>query len=95
MPPPLRAHGAPPAHRYPLASLATFLAINFGASLVVAWLFNEAITVFDDAYQVPLAALCWYLVFFSPLDVVYKVTNWKPLKVRPASIVGTAAAHDH
>ena len=75
--------------------MANFLAINFGASFVVAWLFNEAITVLDDAYQMPLAALCWYLMFFSPLDIVYKATSWKPLKVRPKSIAGAACIHDH
>ena len=51
--------GGPIAQKTPLTSLVTFLAINFGAAIVLALLFGDALSFLGDPTQMGIAIGVW------------------------------------
>ena len=50
----------PAARRTPLASLVAFLAVNFGAAIVLAALFGDKLAFVTDPVQLGIAVAVWY-----------------------------------
>ena len=54
----------------------------FSGQILAAWLLGEPIlAAFRNSHDVLLATLVWYLVFYSPFDVCYKVAKFTPVKL--------------
>lgn len=69
------------AHDHPLASLLTaLLTVNAGGVTTSMALGKPLIAPFGNIPNLLTVLLFWWLVFFSPLDLVYKVYQFKPLQ---------------
>jgi hypothetical protein len=54
----------------------------FGGGMVVHFLLGEPILDdFKSHQNLVLATICWYLVFFSPFDLFYKIVKFLPIKI--------------
>jgi len=56
--------------------------VCFGGGILVHFLLGEPILEdFKTHNGLALASFCWYLVFFSPFDLVYKLIKFLPIKI--------------
>lgn len=54
----------------------------FSGQLLAGFLLGEPVVgAFKNSHDVFLATLVWYLIFYSPFDVCYKVSKFTPCKV--------------
>ncbi|XP_052775623.1 trimeric intracellular cation channel type 1B.1-like [Mya arenaria] len=88
--------------RHPLSTWVSSMLVCFAGSIIANILLGEpAITPFKDHRSVLTATAVWYLVFYSPFDMVYKLAKLLPFKmvicalkeVQRASKVHTAVNH--
>lgn len=70
------------AHKHPLASLAgNTMIINAGGILVAAALGMPLMNPFADALSMLTAFFMWWLVYFGPGDVAFKIYKVKPIQM--------------
>jgi uncharacterized membrane protein YeiH len=56
--------------------------VSFAGTLLANFLFGEApIEPFRNHFDVLAATATWYLIFYSPFDVVYRLTTFFPIKL--------------
>ena len=68
--------------RHPLACYLSSMLSCFGGGMLVHFLLGEPILDdFKNHQNLVVATACWYLVFFSPLDLFYKFVKLLPVKM--------------
>ncbi|XP_060563963.1 trimeric intracellular cation channel type 1B.1-like [Ruditapes philippinarum] len=68
--------------RHPLSTWLSSMLLCFAGSIIANILLGEpAITPFKDHRSVLTSTAVWYLVFYSPFDVVYKLARLLPFKM--------------
>lgn len=68
--------------RHPLSCYLSSMLLCFGGGMVAHLILGEPLLADFKSHQgLALASLCWYLVFFSPFDMVYKLTKVVPVKI--------------
>ena len=70
------------SRRHPLACwLSTLLSI-FSSTILTNFLLNEpVVSALGNTQQVLWASGVWYLIFYSPFDIVYKFCSFMPIKI--------------
>ena len=54
----------------------------FSGQLLAGFLLGEPVlSAFKNSHDVVLATVVWYLMFYSPFDVCYKLSKFTPCKV--------------
>lgn len=77
-----RAMHSPFSRRHPLSCWLACIISIFAGSLLSRFLLNEPIAgAFKDNQQILIATLVWYLVFYSPADIFYKMCNLAPIRL--------------
>lgn len=70
------------SRKHPWSCWISTMVLCFSAGIVSNILLGKApISVFEDHQAILTATIVWYLVNYSPFDVVYKVTKIKPIKL--------------
>lgn len=70
------------SRKHPLACWISCMLSAFSGTILANFLLNEPIVgAFKNTQQVLLATAVWYLMFYSPFDVVYKLCNFLPAKL--------------
>lgn len=68
--------------RHPLACYMSSMLLCFGGPMVTHFLLGEPILDdFKTHQNLLIASVVWYLVFFSPFDLFYKVVKFLPVKM--------------
>ncbi|KAH7723121.1 Protein Y57A10A.10 [Aphelenchoides avenae] len=70
------------SRRHPLSCWLSSMVVCFAGSLLANFLLGEpVIATFKKHDDILLATIVWYLVFYSPFDLVYKVSKILPVKI--------------
>uniref|UniRef100_A0AC35U7N3 Trimeric intracellular cation channel type B n=1 Tax=Rhabditophanes sp. KR3021 TaxID=114890 RepID=A0AC35U7N3_9BILA len=70
------------SRKHPLSCWLSSMIVCFAGSFLANFLLGEPpIAPFKRHDDILLASLIWYLVFYSPFDVVYKVAKFTPIKL--------------
>lgn len=70
------------SRRHPLSCWLSSMVVCFAGSFLANFLLGEPIVaVFKRQEDILLATAVWYLVFYSPFDIVYKLAKFTPFKV--------------
>nr|CAD2151434.1 unnamed protein product [Meloidogyne enterolobii]CAD2166622.1 unnamed protein product [Meloidogyne enterolobii] len=70
------------SRRHPLSCWLSSMVVCFAGSFLANFLLGEpVIAVFKKQEDILLATLIWYLVFYSPFDLVYKLAKFMPIKI--------------
>jgi len=70
------------SRRHPLSCWLSSMVVCFAGSLLANFLLGEPIiAIFKRHEDILLASAVWYLVFYSPFDVVYKISHVLPVKI--------------
>lgn len=70
------------SRRHPLSCWLSSITVCFAGSFLANFLLGEpVIATFKRHEDILLATIVWYLVFYSPFDVIYKLSKFLPLKV--------------
>lgn len=70
------------SRKHPLACWLSCMFSTFSGTLLANFLLNEPIIgAFKNTQQVLLATAVWYLLFYSPFDIVYKFCTFLPAKL--------------
>ena len=70
------------SRKHPLACWLSCMFSTFSGTILTNFLLSEPIVgAFKDTQQVLLATAVWYLMFYSPFDLVYKICNFLPIKL--------------
>jgi len=70
------------SRKHPLACWLSCMFATFSGTILSNFLLNEPIVgAFKSTQQVLLASSVWYLMFYSPFDIVYKLTSFLPFKL--------------
>lgn len=68
------------SRRHPFACWLSCIFTIYSGTILANFLLNEPIIqVFNDTTHVILSSIVWYLIFHSPLDVVYKLCTFTPV----------------
>eukprot|EP01135_Chromosphaera_perkinsii_P005981 Nk52_evm10s376 gene=Nk52_evmTU10s376 len=65
---------------YPLAGFVHNTSIVFGSLLMLDFFLGNRCNVLNDFGLHIIGISTWYAVYFSPFDIVWEVSNWKPVK---------------
>lgn len=69
------------SRKHPFACWISSMLSCFAGYIVSNLLLGEMpLAPFKNAENVALASLVWYLIFYSPFDVTYKLCKWFPVK---------------
>jgi len=72
----------PFSRKHPIACwLSTMIVIFAGGFLASIFLGEPLLTPFRNTQAVLLASVVWYAMFYSPFDIVYKVSKFLPIKI--------------
>uniref|UniRef100_A0A914Y2Q0 Trimeric intracellular cation channel type 1B.1 n=1 Tax=Panagrolaimus superbus TaxID=310955 RepID=A0A914Y2Q0_9BILA len=78
----LGTNGPTFSRRHPLSCWLSSMVVCFAGNLLANFLLGEPlIAPFKKHEDILLASACWYLIFYSPFDVVYKLTKITPIKI--------------
>lgn len=70
------------SRKHPLACWVSCMLSAFSGNMLASFLLNEPLVgALKDTQQVLLATGVWYLMFYSPFDVFYKLCNLLPAKL--------------
>lgn len=70
------------SRKHPLACWISCMFSAFSGTILANFLLNEPIVgAFKNTQQVLLTTAVWYLMFYSPFDVFYKLCNFLPAKI--------------
>lgn len=82
------------SRKHPLSCWVSSMLLCFAGSLIANFLLGEPIlTPFKDHKALLTASVVWYLVFYSPFDVVYKMVKLLPCKLAIAGLKEVQRAH--
>jgi hypothetical protein len=82
------------SRRHPLACWLSCMFSTFSGTILANFLLNEPIVgAFKNTQQVLLASAVWYLMFYSPFDLVYKLCNFLPFKLLVACMKEVNRCH--
>ncbi|XP_050402961.1 trimeric intracellular cation channel type 1B.1 isoform X1 [Patella vulgata] len=80
--------------KHPLSTWISSMLICFAGSLIANLLLGEPIiTPFKDHRSILTFTIVWYLVYYSPFDLVYKVTKFLPVKIVISMLKECQRAH--
>jgi len=80
--------------KHPLSTWLSSMLMCFAGSIIANLLLGEpAITPFKDHRAVLTSTVVWYLVFYSPFDLVYKVAKLLPFKMVICGLKEVQRAH--
>jgi hypothetical protein len=78
----LGSNGPTFSRRHPLSCWLSSMVVCFAGSLLANFLLGEPlIAPFKKHEDILLASAVWYLIFYSPFDVVFKLTKITPIKI--------------
>lgn len=78
----LGATAHPFTRKHPFSCWLSSMINIFAGSILANFLLGEpVIAAFKNPNQVLLATVIWYLIFYSPFDVIYKIFKFMPCKV--------------
>ncbi|CAF0745231.1 unnamed protein product [Didymodactylos carnosus] len=70
------------SRRHPLSCWLSSMLLCFAGSIMSNFLLGESpIKDFQQHQHLLLASICWYLVFYSPFDLIYKLLKFMPIKL--------------
>lgn len=70
------------SRKHPFACWISFMLSSFAGGILAAFLLGEPIvSAFKSTNQIVLATAVWYVIFYSPFDLVYKLTKFLPCKL--------------
>ncbi|CAD5216355.1 unnamed protein product [Bursaphelenchus xylophilus] len=70
------------SRRHPLSCWLSSMVVCFAGNFLANFLLGEpVVATFKRHDDVLLATIVWYLVFYSPFDIVYKLTKIMPIKI--------------
>lgn len=70
------------SRKHPLSCWLSCMLSTYSGTILANFLLNEPIVgAFKNTQQVLLASAVWYLIFYSPFDLVYKLCNFLPIKL--------------
>jgi hypothetical protein len=70
------------SRRHPLSCWLSSMVVCFAGSFLANFLLGEpVIATFKKHDDIVLATIVWYLVFYSPFDIVYKISKVLPVKI--------------
>lgn len=70
------------SRKHPLSLWISSMLLCFGGSIIANMLLGEPLIVpFKDHRAILTATAVWYLVFYSPFDIVYKIAKFLPCKL--------------
>lgn len=82
------------SRKHPLSCWVSSMLLCFAGSLIANFLLGEPIlTPFKDHKALLTATVVWYLVFYSPFDIVYKMVKFLPCKLAIAGLKEVQRAH--
>lgn len=78
----LGSTGHPFSRKHPFSCWLSCMLNIFAGSILANFLLGEPIVAaFKNPNQVFLATVIWYLIFYSPADVIYKMCKFMPCKI--------------
>lgn len=70
------------SRKHPLACWLSTMLVIFAGGMVAAALLGEPILgPLKNSPQLLVATICWYVVFYTPFDIGYKVSKFLPVKL--------------
>ncbi|CAL1542358.1 unnamed protein product [Lymnaea stagnalis] len=94
---PQQGQGSPSqpfSRKHPLSSWLSSMLICFAGSIIANFLLGEpVITPFKDHLSILTATAVWYLVNYSPFDLIYKLSKFLPIKLIICILKETQRAH--
>lgn len=94
MAPPSPQGGQPFHRRHPLSTWLSSMLVCFAGSFIANLLLGEpVITPFKDHKSLIMATVVWYMIFYSPFDVVYKLARLLPFKMVLCGLKEVQRAH--
>ncbi|XP_062569775.1 trimeric intracellular cation channel type 1B.1-like [Saccostrea cucullata] len=88
------AGGTAFSRKHPLSCWVSSMLLCFAGSLIANFLLGEPIlTPFKDHNSLLTASVVWYLIFYSPFDIVYKAVKFLPCKLAVAGLKEVQRAH--
>lgn len=68
--------------KHPLACWLSTMLVVFAGGMVASALLGEPILgPLKNSPQLLVATICWYIVFYTPFDIGYKVSKFLPVKL--------------
>lgn len=75
------------SRKHPFACwISSMLAIYAGGLLTCFLLGEPILGTFKNTQHILLATAVWYLIFYSPFDIVYKICKFLPIKIALAAM---------
>lgn len=70
------------SRKHPLACWLSCMLSTYSGTILANFLLNEPIIgAFKNTQHVLMSTAVWYLMFYSPFDIVYKLCNFLPFKL--------------
>ncbi|KAI1727319.1 TRIC channel domain-containing protein [Ditylenchus destructor] len=70
------------SRRHPLSCWLSSMVVCFAGSFLANFLLGEPIVaIFKKHDDIILASIVWYLIFYSPFDIAYKISKVLPVKI--------------
>lgn len=70
------------SRKHPLACWLSTMLVVFAGGMVASALLGEPILgPLKNSPQLLVATICWYVVFYTPFDIGYKVSKFLPVKL--------------
>lgn len=70
------------SRKHPLSCWLSSMLSIFAGGILASFLLGEPVLgAVKSNQQIALATIVWYLIFYSPFDVVYKICKFLPIKV--------------
>jgi hypothetical protein len=70
------------SRKHPLACWLSTMLVVFAGGIVAGALLGEPILApLKNTPQLLVATACWYIVFYTPFDIGYKVSKFLPIKL--------------
>ncbi|KAB7504219.1 Trimeric intracellular cation channel type B-B [Armadillidium nasatum] len=83
----LGAGSLPFSRKHPLSNWISSMISIFAGGLLSNWLLGEPILgAIKNNQQLLLATVVWYVIFYSPFDIGYKIAKFLPMKVLAAAM---------
>jgi len=97
VPPPQQGSSTPTqpfSRRHPISSWLSSMLICFAGGIIANMLMGEPpIAAFKDHQSILTATVCWYLVNYSPFDIIYKLAKFLPVYLAMGILKETQRAH--
>lgn len=75
------------SRKHPLACWLSTMLVVFAGGMVASALLGEPILgPLKNSPQLLVATICWYVVFYTPFDIGYKVSKFLPVKLAASAM---------